>query len=69
MRPKATAGMLRNTMDVVNQLVYRSDMISTDFQDLGVGMFSVAHQADVLLPGTASAMGILSNNGLELLAS
>ena len=72
MRAKSTAGMTKNTKDVVNQLAYAADMTSTGFQDLGVGMSyvsSVAHQADISLAGTASAMGILSNNGLELLAS
>nr|WP_236695122.1 hypothetical protein [Lactobacillus pasteurii] len=47
-------------------------MTSTGFQDLVVEMSyvsSIAHQANISLASTSSAMGILSNNGLELLAS
>lgn len=72
MRAKSTAGMTKNTKDVVNQLAYAADMTSTGFQDLGVEMSyvsSIAHQANISLASTSSAMGILSNNGLELLAS
>ena len=52
----------------LNELAYAADATSTDFQSLGVGMSyvgSTAHQAGFSLSETASAMGILSNNGLE----
>ncbi|MFT9004997.1 MAG: phage tail tape measure protein [Liquorilactobacillus hordei] len=68
MKAKTTAGMTKNTKTVVNDLAYAADMTSTNFSDLGVGMSyvgSTAHQAGFSLSETASAMGILSNNGLE----
>lgn len=68
LRTKSTAGMIRNTKKVTNQLAYAADLTSTGFSDLGVGMSyvgSTAHQAGFSLSETASAMGILSNNGLE----
>lgn len=52
----------------LNKLAYAADATSTDFNSLGVGMSYVgatAHQAGFKLGETASAMGILSNNGLE----
>ncbi|KRK40890.1 phage tail tape measure protein [Loigolactobacillus bifermentans] len=68
MKADTTAGMTRNTKEVVNDLAYAADLTSTKFSDLGVGMSYVgssAHQAGFSLSETASAMGILSNNGLE----
>lgn len=68
LRAKTTAGMVRNSKITVNDLAYAADATSTNFQDLGVGMQyvgSTAHQAGFSLSETASAMGILSNNGLE----
>ncbi|MBU7554442.1 phage tail tape measure protein [Pediococcus ethanolidurans] len=68
LRTKSTAGMIRNTKKVTNQLAYAADLTSTGFSDLGVGMSyvgSTAHQAGFSLSETASAMGLLSNNGLE----
>lgn len=68
MKAKDTATMTKNTKDVVNELAYAADMTSTGFSDLGVGMSyvsSIAHQSKVSLAETASAMGVLSNNGLE----
>lgn len=68
MRAKSTAAMTKNTKTVVNELAYAADMTSTGFSDLGVGMSyvsSIAHQTNVSLAETASAMGVLSNNGLE----
>lgn len=65
---KDTAQMLKNTKTVVNELAYAADMTSTGFSDLGVGMSyvsSIAHQSNISLAETASAMGVLSNNGLE----
>lgn len=68
MRAKSTAAMTSNTKRAVNELAYAADMTSTGFKDLGYGMSYVgssAHQAGFSLSQTASAMGILSNNGLE----
>lgn len=68
LRTKSTAGMIQNTKKVTNELAYAADLTSTGFSDLGVGMSyvgSTAHQAGFSLSETASAMGILSNNGLE----
>ncbi|GHV97322.1 hypothetical protein lacNasYZ03_05360 [Lactobacillus nasalidis] len=65
---KDTATMLKNTKTVVNELAYAADMTSTGFSDLGVGMSyvsSIANQSKLSLAETASAMGVLSNNGLE----
>ena len=68
MRAKSVSQMTRNTKRAVNELAYAADMTSTGFKDLGYGMSYVgssAHQAGFSLSETASAMGILSNNGLE----
>lgn len=66
MRAKTTAGMVKNTKTVVNELAYTADLTSTDFQSLGKGMEYVsqsAHQAGFTMSETSAAMGILSNNG------
>lgn len=68
MRANTTAKMTANTKRAVNELAYAADMTSTGFKDLGYGMSYVgssAHSAGFSLSETASAMGILSNNGLE----
>ena len=68
MKANDTATMTKNTKEVVNELAYAADLTSTGFSDLGIGMSyvgSTAHQAGFSLAETASAMGILSNNGLE----
>ena len=68
MRTDSIKGMINNTKVAVNDLAYAADMTATGFSDLGVGMSyvgSTAHQAGFSLSETASAMGILSNNGLE----
>lgn len=68
MKAKSSTEMLKNTKTVVNELAYSADATSTGFSDLGVGMSyvgSTAHQAGISLSETASAMGVLSNNGLE----
>lgn len=68
LKANSTAQMTKNTKTVVNDLAFAADKTSTGFQDLGVGMSyvgSTAHQAGLSLSETSSAMGILSNNGLE----
>lgn len=60
--------MTEQTKRAVNTLAYSADVTSTSFQSLGVGMSyvsSTAHQAGFTLAETASAMGVLSNAGLE----
>lgn len=65
---QSTTEMTKRTKTAVNELAYAADKTSTNFQDLGVGMSYVgatAHGAGVSLSETASAMGVLSNNGVE----
>lgn len=65
---KSARLMQERSAATLNKLAYAADATSTDFQSLGVGMSYVgatAHQAGFGLGETASAMGILSNNGLE----
>lgn len=67
-RADDVTGMTKNTKEVVNQMAYAADMTATDFQNMGVAMEYVgasAHQSKLSLSETASAIGILSNNGLE----
>ena len=68
MKVNSTSGMLKNTKIVTNELAYAADLTSTGFTDIGIGMSyvgSTAKTAKIELSETASAMGILSNNGLE----
>ncbi len=68
MRANSTAKMLKNTKRVVNELAYSADATSTGFSDIGVAMSyvgSTAKASHVGLAQTASALGVLSNNGLE----
>lgn len=63
-----TKEITKRTKDTVNSLAYAADMTSTNFQDLGVGMSYVGATAKTSgqsVSMTASALGILSNNGLE----
>lgn len=68
MRANNTKKMLANTKQVVNELAYSADATSTGFNDLGVAMSYVGTAAksnNISLAETASALGVLSNNGLE----
>lgn len=68
MRARDTGTMLKNTKKVVNELAYSADATSTGFSDLGVAMSYVGTAAksnNISLAETASALGVLSNNGLE----
>lgn len=68
MRANNTGKMLKNTKKVVNELAYSADATSTGFSDLGVAMSYVGTAAksnNISLAETASALGVLSNNGLE----
>ncbi len=67
-RSDDVAGMTKNTKEVVNEMAYAADMTATDFHSMGVAMEYVgasAHQSNLSLSETASAIGVLSNNGLE----
>lgn len=68
MRANSTTKMIKNTKQVVNELAYSADATSTGFSDLGVAMSYVGTAAksnNISLAETASALGVLSNNGLE----
>lgn len=68
MRANSTGKMLSNTRKVVNELAYSADATSTGFGDLGTAMSYVGTAAkanNISLAETASALGVLSNNGLE----
>lgn len=65
---KSTKVMTDRTKDAVNKLAYAADATSANFSDMGVAMSyvgSTAHTAGFSLSETASALGVLSNNGLE----
>ncbi|MCT3597553.1 phage tail tape measure protein [Levilactobacillus brevis] len=68
MRASSTAGMIKNTKTVTNQMAYAADLTATDFHSMGIALSYSgvsAKQAGLSLSETASAIGILSNNGLE----
>lgn len=68
MKSNNTATQMKNTSKVANTLAMAADATSTNFSDLGVGMSYVgtsAKQAGLSLNDTASAMGVLSNSGIE----
>lgn len=68
MKANSTGKMLSNTRKVVNELAYSADATSTGFGDLGTAMSYVGTAAkanNIGLAETASALGVLSNNGLE----
>ncbi|QHJ76595.1 MAG: hypothetical protein [Bacteriophage sp.] len=63
-----TNRMMKNTKQVANQMAFAADMTATDFSKMGTSMEYVgasAHQSGFEIAETASAIGILSNNGLE----
>ena len=68
MKADNTKDMLKNTKQVVNELAYSADATSTGFSDLGTAMSYVGTAAkanNISLAETSSALGVLSNNGLE----
>lgn len=63
-----TNKMASNTKEVLNQMSYAADLTATNFQGMGDAMKYVgatAHQANQSVAETTSAIGILSNNGLD----
>ena len=68
LKADGTAQMMRNTKEAVNQMASAADLTATDFNSMGTAMQYVGPQARTLgynVGQTASAIGILSNNGLE----
>ncbi|WP_436704233.1 phage tail tape measure protein [Lactiplantibacillus plantarum] len=68
LRANSTSGMIKNTKNATNQMAYAADLTATDFHSMGTAMTyagATAHQSKLSLSETASAIGILSNNGLE----
>lgn len=68
LRANGTAAMLRNTKKAVNEMAYAADMTATDFKSMSVAMEYAGPAAKTLgysVGQTASAIGVLSNNGLE----
>lgn len=72
MKVDGTKKMAENTKKAVNEMAYAADMTATDFNSLGNAMEYVGPAAKTLgysIGETASAIGILSNNGLWKLAA
>ena len=72
MKADGTKKMAENTKKAVNEMAYAADMTATGFNSLGVAMEYVGPSAKSLglnIGETASAIGILSNNGLWELAA
>ncbi|WP_242362047.1 phage tail tape measure protein [Limosilactobacillus antri] len=68
LRADGTAKMLQNTKMAVNQMTSAADLSATNFNSMSVAMQYAgpqAHQLGYSVGETASAIGILSNNGLE----
>ncbi|GAK32093.1 hypothetical protein WOSG25_350010, partial [Weissella oryzae SG25] len=68
LKSDSVAGMTKNTKKAVNEMAYAADATATDFQSMGTAMEYVgatAHQSGLDMSETASAIGVLSNNGLE----
>lgn len=68
MKANNTKDMINNTRKAVNMLAYSADATSTGFHSLGdsVHYFGAAAKAEhISLAESASAVGVLSNNGIE----
>lgn len=68
LKTDSVAGMTKNTKKTVNEMAFAADATATDFKSMGTAMEYVgatAHQSGLDMSETASAIGILSNNGLE----
>lgn len=63
-----TASMLKNTQRVTDSLTFVANETSAGFEDMGVAMEyvgPVAHSLGMSVEETSSAIGLLSNNGIE----
>lgn len=68
LKSNTTAGMLKNTQRVTDSLTYTANATAAGFQDMGDAMTYVgptAHAAGISLEETASAIGLMSNQGIE----
>ncbi|MCS9997200.1 phage tail tape measure protein [Weissella confusa] len=68
LRSNDAATQMKNTRSVANTLAFAADTTSTDFHSMGLAMSYVSQSAHSLgydVGETASAIGVLSNNGLE----
>lgn len=68
LKSNTTAGMLKNTRRVTDSLTYTANATAAGFQDMGDAMTYVgptAHAAGLSLEETASAIGLMSNQGIE----
>ena len=68
MRANSTSGMIKNTAVVADTLTKAAEVTATSFRKIGYGMEyagGTAAQTGIKLRDTASALGVLSNRGLE----
>lgn len=68
LKSNTTSGMLKNTQRVTDSLTYTANATAAGFQDMGDAMTYVgptAHAAGISLEETASAIGLMSNQGIE----
>lgn len=68
LKVKDTEGTLKNTQRVTDSLTYVANLTASGFTDLGYAMNyigPVAHSLGMSVEETASAIGLLSNNGIE----
>ncbi|WDT66106.1 phage tail tape measure protein [Companilactobacillus crustorum] len=68
LKSNSTSGMLKNTQRVTDSLTYTANATAAGFQDMGDAMTYVgptAHAAGISLEETASAIGLMSNQGIE----
>lgn len=68
LKTDSVSGMTKNTKKTVNEMAFAADATATDFKSMGTAMEYVgatAHQSGLDMSETASAIGVLSNNGLE----
>lgn len=68
LKSNSTSGMLKNTQRVTDSLTYTANATAAGFQDMGDAMTYVgptAHAAGLSLEETASAIGLMSNQGIE----
>ncbi|MDM7651124.1 phage tail tape measure protein [Lactococcus lactis] len=68
LKTEDTASMMKNTQRVTDSLTFVANKTSAGFEDMGVAMEyvgPVAHSLGMNLEETSSAIGLLSNNGIE----
>ncbi|HDU0504075.1 TPA: phage tail tape measure protein [Listeria monocytogenes] len=68
LKVESTEGTLKNTQRVTDSLTYVANATSAGFSDMGTAIEyvgPVAHGLNISLEQTASAIGLMSNNGIE----